>query len=290
MLADLPLTIGNLFRVFRLRIALTWAIILAETGLMALIPLFIGFAIDDLLVGRDTAFWQLAGIMGALITLAVIRRAYDTRVYGAIRVEMGKEQVKRAKDVPVSTLNAQLSMGRELVDFLEDTFPMAMASAVQVVISVAVLYAFAPQLAMAAGAAALGVLGVYMLFHRSFYRLNSALNEQTERQVKTLDRRALFPALAHLLRLRRLEVQLSDREAVLYGAVFVVLLGMILFNLRLATGLPDVTAGMIFSVVSYSWEFVESALALPATLQSWTRLSEIMTRINGNGDDFGAIS
>lgn len=290
MLADLPLTIGNLFRVFRLRIALTWAIILAETGLMALIPLFIGFAIDDLLVGRDTAFWQLAGIMGALITLAVIRRAYDTRVYGAIRVEMGKEQVKRAKDVPVSTLNAQLSMGRELVDFLEDTFPMAMASAVQVVISVAVLYAFAPQLAMAAGAAALGVLGVYMLFHRSFYRLNSALNEQTERQVKTLDRRALFPALAHLLRLRRLEVQLSDREAVLYGAVFVVLLGMILFNLRLATGLPDVTAGTIFSVVSYSWEFVESALALPATLQSWTRLSEIMTRINGNGDDFGAIS
>lgn len=290
MLADLPLTIGNLFRVFRLRIALTWAIILAETGLMALIPLFIGFAIDDLLVGRDTAFWQLAGIMGALITLAVIRRAYDTRVYGAIRVEMGKEQVKRAKDVPVSTLNAQLSMGRELVDFLEDTFPMAMASAVQVVISVAVLYAFAPQLAMAAGAAALGVLGVYMLFHRSFYRLNSALNEQTERQVKTLDRRALFPALAHLLRLRRLEVQLSDREAVLYGAVFVVLLGMILFNLRLATGLPDVTAGTIFSVVSYSWEFVESALALPVTLQSWTRLSEIMTRINGNGDDVGAIS
>lgn len=290
MLADLPLTIGNLFKVFRLRIALTWAIILAETGLMALIPLFIGFAIDDLLVGRDTAFWQLAGIMGALITLAVIRRAYDTRVYGAIRVEMGKEQVKRAKGVPVSTLNAQLSMGRELVDFLEDTFPMAMASAMQVVISVAVLYAFAPQLAMAAGAATVGVLGVYMLFHRSFYRLNSALNEQTERQVKTLERRALFPALAHLLRLRRLEVQLSDREAVLYGAVFVVLLGMILFNLRLATGLPDVTAGTIFSVVSYSWEFVESALALPATLQSWTRLSEIMTRINGNGDDVGAIS
>lgn len=290
MLADLPLTIGNLFKVFRLRIALIWAIILVETGLMALIPLFIGFAIDDLLVGRDTAFWPLAGIMGALITLAIIRRAYDTRVYGAIRVEMDKEQVKRAKDVPVSTLNAQLSMGRELVDFLEDTFPMAMASPVQVVISVAVLYAFAPQLAMAAGAAALGVLGVYMLFHRSFYRLNSALNEQTERQVKTLDRRALFPALAHLLRLRRLEVQLSDREAVLYGAVFVVLLGMILFNLRLATGLPDVTAGMIFSVVSYSWEFVESALALPVTLQSWTRLSEIMTRINGNGDDVGAIS
>ena len=290
MLTNHPLTVGTLFKVFRLRIALTWAIILAETGLLALIPLFIGFAIDDLLVGRDAAFWQLAGIMGALITLAVIRRAYDTRVYGAIRVEMGKAQVKRSNNVPVSTLNARLAMGRELVDFLEDTFPMAMASAVQLVVSVAVLYSFAPQLAMAAGAAALGVIAVYAAFHRSFYLLNGALNEQTEKQVKLLERRALFPALAHLLRLRRLEVRLSDREAVLYGAIFIILLGMILFNLRMATGLPGVTAGTIFSVISYSWEFVESALALPLTLQSWTRLSEIMTRINGRNDQADTIT
>jgi hypothetical protein len=55
---------------------------------------------------------------------------------------------------------------------------------------------------------------------------------------------------------------------------------MILFNLRIATALPDVTAGILFSVISYSWEYVESALALPVTLQSWTRLSEIMCRIN----------
>jgi hypothetical protein len=77
---------------------------------------------------------------------------------------------------------------------------------------------------------------------------------------------------------------LSDTEAILYGAIFFVLLGMILFNLRVATALPGASAGTIFSVVSYSWEFVESALALPITLQSWTRLSEIMARINGTKD------
>ncbi len=99
-----------------------------------------------------------------------------------------------------------------------------------------------------------------------------------------LEMRALRPALAHLLRLRSLEVRISDAEAALYGAIFVLLLGMILFNLRIATGLPDVTAGTIFSVISYSWEFVEGALALPVTLQSWTRLSEIIARINGMGD------
>lgn len=280
MLTDHPLTVGALFRVFRQRIALTWVIILAETGLLALIPLFIGFAIDDLLEGRSTSFWQLAGIMALLIGLAVIRRVYDTRVYGAIRVELGKAQVSRSDGMEVSTLNARLAMGRELVDFLEDTLPEAIAAGVQLLASVAILYALSPNLAVVAVGASFSMIAIYVGFHQRFYRLNGALNQQSENQVSLLEGRSLRPMLAHFLRLRRLEIRLSDTEAALYGAIFIVLLGMILFNLRIATGLPGITAGTIFSVISYSWEFVESALALPVTLQIWTRLSEIKARIN----------
>ncbi len=104
MLTDHSQTVGALFRVFRQRIALTWVISLAETGLLALIPLFIGFAIDDLLEGRSTSFWQLAGFTALLIGLAVIWRVYDTRVYGAIRVELVKAQVSRSDGMEVSTL------------------------------------------------------------------------------------------------------------------------------------------------------------------------------------------
>ncbi|MEM9845241.1 MAG: hypothetical protein AAF965_10615 [Pseudomonadota bacterium] len=32
--------------------------------------------------------------------------------------------------------------------------------------------------------------------------------------------------------------------------------------------------------MSYSLDFVDGTIALPATLQHWTRLSEIMKRIN----------
>jgi ABC-type bacteriocin/lantibiotic exporter with double-glycine peptidase domain len=280
MLTDRPLTVATLFQVFRARIALTWAIILAEPGLLALIPLFIGFAIDDLLEGDTASFWQLAGIMALLIVLAVARRAYDTRVYGAIRVELGIAQVKRANGLEVSTLNARIAMARALVDFLEDTLPEALAAGVQLLVAVMILYAFSPTLALAATGTAVAMVVIYAGFHNRFYRLNGVLNQQTEKQVSLLARGTLRPMLAHFLRLRRQEIRLSDAEALLYGAIFMVLLGMILFNLRIATGLPEATAGMIFSVVSYSWEFVESALALPMALQSWTRLSEIMSRIN----------
>ena len=259
---------------------LTWMMILFETGLTALIPLFTGFAIDGLLAGNTLELLRLAGLMAVLIVAAVIRRIYDTRAYGTIRVELGKAQAARSYHVPVSTLNARLGMGRELVDFLEETLPAAMAATVQFAISIFILYAFSPILALACGIAALGMAAVYAMFHHRFYSLNGALNQQIERQVRILQKRKTIPTVEHLLRMRRLEVRLSDAEAILYGAIFFVLLGLILFNLWFATIELTNTVGATFSIISYSWEFVESALALPITLQSWSRLSEIMRRLN----------
>lgn len=287
MLSARDLTIATLLRVFRWRIAVTWALILAETTLMALVPLFIGFAIDDLLDGRTGRFAILAAIMAALIAVAVVRRIYDTRVYGDVRVELGREQAGRSADLPISALNARLGMGRELVDFLEHTLPEAMAAIVQLTIAVIVLYAFSPMLALAGGVAALALMANYALFHRRFFRLNGALNQQTERQVSVLEQRRARPLRLHLLRLRRAEVRLSDTEAILYGLIFIVLLGLMLFNLWFAATTLILTVGTIFSIISYTWEFVESALALPVTLQSWSRLSEIMRRLNARAGVVG---
>lgn len=274
------LTIGAILRRFPGRILLTWAMTLGETALMALIPLFVGFAIDGLLEARLRELQILACLSGGLIALSVLRRVYDTRVYGSIRVAFGSAQVSRGREVPVSVLNARIGMGRELVDFLEETLPMVMAGLVQLVIAVIVLYAFAPRLALAAGGAAAGSVAIYALFHRRFYRLNGELNQQTERQVGILESRFSRPALSHLLRLRGHEVRLSDTEAALYGLVFLLLIASILFNLWYATTALVVSTGSIFSIVSYSWDFVAGTLTLPMTLQNWTRLSEITRRLN----------
>lgn len=121
MLAHDRLTLTTLLRRFPGRVALTSAMTLGETGLTALIPLFIGFAIDGLLAGSTAEVWYLAGLFVGLIALRVLRRVYDTRAYGSIRVRFGMVQVSRAREVPVSVLTARLGMGRELVAFLEET-------------------------------------------------------------------------------------------------------------------------------------------------------------------------
>lgn len=280
MLKDKAVTIRTLIRTFLRSILVTMLLTLCETALKAVIPLFIGFAIDGLLNGDTAALLQLAAVLAGLIVVAVLRRVYDTRAFGTIRVEVGKAQVDRSAGVPVSTLNARLAMGRELVDFLEQDVPAVMDSAVQLTVSFVVLFVFHPVLSYSALGAAVLMIALYSLFHGRFYRLNADHNQQTEQQVGILQTKLAEDVLSHLGKLRRIEVRLSDTEACVYGAIFAVLLGFILFNLWFATTHIDVTAGTIFAIVTYSWEFVESALILPATLQGWSRLSEIMNRIN----------
>ncbi len=280
MLEGVPLTIRILLRKFLRLITLTWALTLIETALMALIPLLIGFAIDGLLSGDATPLLHLALILAGLIVVSVVRRIYDTRIFGTIRVELGKALAERSGDGSVSTLNARIGMGRELVDFLEEQVPAIMTSSVRLITSLIVLFAFHPVLSYAALAAAAVMTAVYGVCHGRFYRLNAEYNQQTEKQVGILEARAPDRFLLHLKKLRRTEVRLSDTEAYVYGAIFTVLLGFIVFNLWFAATHVEITAGTIFSIISYSWEFVESALILPVTLQSWSRLSEIMNRIN----------
>lgn len=280
LMADKPLTLGGLFAAFWPQVSVTWAMTLIEVILFALIPLLIGYAIDGLLSGELTAFYQLGGVLIALILTGTLRRVYDTRAYGFMRVELGKTLARRAGSMPVSRLNARLDMGRELVDFLETEAPESMTSVIGAMAAIVILASFHPTLALAALGALVTTLAIYALTHRRFFRLNAAFNTQTEKQVGVLETRSLPRLGAHLLGLRKSEIRISDTEGMVYGLIFLVLLGMQMFNLWFATQQIEITAGRVFSIVTYSWDFVQSALVLPVTLQSFSRLSEITARIN----------
>ena len=274
------LTISNLVRLKPVGVGTTWLLTLMETCLMALVPLFTGFAIDGLLQGETGTLFQLGGLLGTLVVLGVGRRIYDTRIYGTLRAELSGQLADPENVESVSSTNARVGMGRELVDFLEEQLPELLDSVVQLTVSLIVLYWFHPTLSVTAMAATVLIIVIYLLFHHRFYRLNSKLNHRTEKQVDAIGSGLPETISLHFKKLRRTEINLSDTEAVLYGLIFVVLLTLILFNIWFATIELSITAGSIFSIVSYSWEFVAAALVLPSTLQHWTRLSEIMDRIN----------
>lgn len=168
------------------KISVTWLLVIAENLLMALLPLFIGYSIDSLMNNQYQDVLVLAAVVTALIMVAVVRRVYDTRTYGDIRIKVGLDTDSRLRSRPVSTRNARLSMSRELVDFLEHDLPPLLTAVIQLLVTLIVLASFSPWLAMSAGGAGLLMLAIYALFHRPFIRLNARLNSQVERQVSVL--------------------------------------------------------------------------------------------------------
>ena len=274
------LSMGTLLRVFRFKIVVTWTLTTLETAMLAFFPLLIGRSIDGLLGDDYTAFTQFIAAMAVLTVVATGRRVYDTRAYGSMRVALGRAQAQRAGGEAISVTNAHLLMGRELVDFLEKEAPLSITGVIQVLVSLMVLFSFHSLLALAAGAAACAMLGIYGLSARRFFTLNSDLNEQSEAQVSALESRDLSRIMAHLVGLRRHEVRLSDTESVVYALIFTALLTMLGFNLWFAATQTGATPGEIFSIVTYSYEFIQMSVILPMALQNLTRLAEITERIN----------
>ena len=276
-----PFGFRAIFRRFLPRILVTWGLVLVETTLIALIPLFIGQTIDGLLANSFSALITLASVLAGLAVVAVLRRMYDTRVYSHIRLHIGQQLSERHGHLAVSIRSARLTMLQELVHFLEMDVPALIGAIVQIGVGFAMLLWFGVGLGVAAGIVLFAMVGLYGFFHRGFYRLNGVLNAETERRVAVLDAGRRLGVFRHLRALRKTEVSLSDREAFLYGGIFTLQVGFILVNLVQAAGLPGITAGAIFAIATYSWDFVEAALHLPMVLQGWSRLSEITHRING---------
>ncbi len=272
------LNITSIFLYRPWKISLTWVGVLIENILLAIVPLFIGFSIDGLLENDFTNLWYLITVFSALIVVSVLRRIYDTRVYGQLRVDLGLQVDSRHQHQSVSIRTARLDMSAELIEFLEESLPQIITAAVQIIIALVILYSFDMSLAVAALGATLIMMIIYSFFHKGFYLLNQQINLQTEKQVSILGGGGKL--LDHLNYLRRAAIKLSDREAYLYGLIFICLLSFLVFNLWKSTSLEGVTAGMLFSIVTYSWEYIEAILIMPITLQQWSRLSEIQKRIN----------
>ena len=280
LLRNQRLSIGSLLRVFWRQVAATWTLTLLETAMLASLPLLIGSSIDGLLSGNLKPFTWMLGAMGVLLILAVLRRIYDTRAYGSMRVELGVAVADGGNDQSLSARDARLDMSAELVEFLEMEAPVVLTATVHSLFAIAVLFSFHGVLAAAAGGATIATLCLYGLFSGRFFRLNRDLNGQTEKQVAVLEKANSNDVRNHLSLLRLHRIRLSDTEALVYGLIFAVLMAMLGFNLWFATTQTEATPGQIFSIVVYSYEFIESAVVLPAALQSLTRIAEITERIN----------
>src|SRR3954470_20707318 len=81
----------------RLKLALTYALTLAENGLNILYPFLTGIAIDALLAGRWVGMAPLLIAWTVHLAVGLFRHVYDTRVFTLVYADRAADLVERQR-------------------------------------------------------------------------------------------------------------------------------------------------------------------------------------------------
>ncbi len=281
-LPDSPaLSLKTIFLRFKWRISFTFSLVFIETLLDLLYPLFIGWAINDLLAGKYDGVYLLVTLGVASILIGSARRFYDTRIYAGIYKTITPEMVSREKlrGQSTSTIAARSQLLTEFVEFLENAMPEVIGSMVGLVGVLMIISA----LNINVFAACLLLLGlillIYMLTGSLNYRLNAGYNGELENQVGMIEQQNMKSLKAHYHKLMSWNIKLSDLETGNYFLIWLGVVALFAYSPVAAIGQGELNYGLIFSLMMYVFEFIEKAATLPLYLQQIIRLKEISTRI-----------
>lgn len=272
-------TVAGLYRQYFGKINLTLGLLSMERLIGVAFPFVLGVAINDLIDDSYRGIWWLIGLEFTEITIGVLRRLYDTRVYASIYTDVA-DRTSRMIDTPVSQRSARLGLARELVDFFEWQLPELLASVISVVGAIAMLFFLLPIVGSLSLLASILIGLVFIASRKRMFSLNKLLNNELERQVSILESGTPLSRRRHLGRLARWRIHLSDLEAGNFAATDLLLSALIVGSvvITVKTGL---SIGEVFAILTYILDLVEGMIILPWTYQQWIRAQEIGGRITG---------
>ena len=275
------ISLRSIFQRFRFRIIVTWILVLGDAGLVLLFPLFMGNAIDDYLDGSFTGLWYLASLGLLSLLLGAGRRFYDTRIYAGIYSTVAPELVdqEKARDSTVSVTSARAGLATELVEFLENSLPQIINSAIGLGGTLVIILLLNVQVFVACTIATVLIASIYLITGKRTYRLNSGYNEELERRVEVLSEDNRSFIVDHFKRLMRWNIRLSDLETTNFSLSWILLMGVLLYSIVAIVEGGVVAYGRVLAVLMYVFSYIESVIMLPLFYQQVVRLREITHRL-----------
>ena len=273
-------TLSGIWLTYRRKIVATMSLLTAERLCAVAVPFVLGVAINDLIAGEYRGVWLLAGLEAAVLTIGVLRRLYDTRVYAGIYTDIA-DRVASKTSTPVTRRAARLQLGRELVDFFEWELPQLVSSVIGIVGAFAMLLYLLPTVGAVSAIIALLIGAIFVASKRRMFSLNKLLNNELERQVTMLEGGNVFSRRLHLGRLARWRIHLSDLEAANFAIVDLMLVALIIgaIVITVETGM---SVGEVFAILTYLLDLAEGLIVLPLTYMQSIRAREIGGRMAAN--------
>ncbi len=278
----LTVSLGRIFSRFRWRISFTLTLVLIESIVEILYPLFIGIAINNLLENRYEGLLYLLALGLTSVVIGSARRFYDTRIYSGIYRRIAAEMVIREQTLgtAVSRISARASLATEVVEFLENSMPQVIGSIVGLLGVLIIIGTLNVEVFVACLGLLTLVAIIYRLTGKLNYRLNAGYNEELEQQVQVIDAGNTSKLHEHFKRLMTWNIKLSDLEVVNFFFLWLAVVALFVYTPFSAVNSDVVNYGLVFSLLMYVFDYIDKATQLPLFVQQIIRLKEISSRIS----------
>ncbi len=275
------ISLRGLLSRFRGRITFTMTLVLLESILGLLFPLFIGNSINGLLQQSTTELISLGILGGLALLIGSGRRFYDTRAYAGIYTTISSEMVEREqqKNTPLSAIVARSNLLTEFVEFLENSFPMIVESLIGVVGVLLIILSLNTSVFFACMALLGLMIAIYMLSGRWNFRFNKAYNDELEKQVEVLSTQQHGLIAKHFSAVMKWNIHLSDLETVNYAVIWLGIIVLLIYSPIAVIEGGIINFGLVFSALMYVFQYIESIVTLPLFIQQVIRLQEISSRL-----------
>ena len=242
-------------------------------------PFLLGKSIDGLIKGNW--FWIiLLGISYSASTFFNYKRmVYDTKVYTKIYNGIVFRFLENS-DLDTSTKIARTDMAHEIVSVLEGYVHYYIATIVTIVGSIGFIYGENWRVGLLVSLAAILIVISVKILYKKIRQAIIIRNNHYENKAEAIHG-GYHRSISFFNRRRKLEIfesTLQGKNWFLVGAIknFFLFLSIIL----LVTTTEYITIGSVITVYSYVNNFLISLLSVPVAVEMYSRLSDILKRIN----------
>ena len=270
------------------KLLVTYLLFSLEMAGSLLRPFFLGMAINDLMKGSYDGLILLSIVHFIWLLMGTARQMYDTRTYSAIYTTLVTRFLsRRYGKTDVSRLSAHSTLSKELVDFLETDLPYVMEAIYNIIGSLILLCFYDSRIVLPCMAILLPVMAISYFYGKKMRRLTRLKNDELEKQVSIISGGNNASIQQHYNKLRKWQIKISDKEAINFGLIELLVLIVIGFSLLISTNVfgAGLLAGNLVGIYNYVLRFVSGLDSIPYTVQRITALNDIARRIEIQEED-----
>ena len=242
-------------------------------------PFLLGKSIDGLISGG----WIWIGLLFCSYSISNLfnykRMVYDTKVYTQIYNDIVLRFLKKSNDDDSKKI-ARTDMAHDIVGVLEGYVHYYIATIITIFGSIGFIYYSNFKVGLLVTLALIVIIFAVLVFYKKIRQAINVRNNHYENKVTSIQR-GYDSSVSFFNRRKRLEIfesTLQGKNWLLVGMIKSVFL--VSSIVLLITTSDNITAGSVITIYSYVNNFLISLMSIPVAFEMYSRLSNIIKRIN----------